>query len=118
MRTVSGDAGGPLLIPHFRNRSISRGRPKSDMLVALASFGDKSCEDDDVPGGYTLVGPFRDWITSVLESVSEPEEPVRETSLSYYFDAPCRIFPWQQLDWFVFCLKSCIVHMWCAAMSC
>lgn len=87
MQFVSGDSGGPLIIADAPDRSISRGNPRFDTLVALTSFGVEPCEGGGAPGGYTLVGPFRDWIDSVLGSISKIEEPVRENYASSFIES-------------------------------
>lgn len=75
---MSGDSGGPLIIPDAPDRSISSGSSKFDTLVALTSFGVEPCRGGGSPGGYTLVGPFRDWIDSVIASIGESEPSVRK----------------------------------------
>lgn len=75
---VSGDSGGPLLIPHIRDSNVSAGRPDLDTLVAITSFGDPDCTSYEVPGVYTLTAPYVSWIEEVtLKSGGRLEEAPR-----------------------------------------
>lgn len=86
MEIFSGDSGGPLIIPDSPDLSITRGTPRLDILVALTSFGGEKCEQDGHPGGYTLVGPYLDWIESIVQSINnnKPEESVRRINPSCF----------------------------------
>jgi Trypsin len=49
-KTCSNDSGGPLI-------------SDNGQLVGIVSVGGKSCADDGVPGVYTRVASYLDWIT-------------------------------------------------------
>lgn len=89
MRNVSGDSGGPLILPDAPARSISRGQPGLDTVVALTSFGVDPCLKG-ATGGYTLEGPFRDCIDTVLASIGESEPPVRTSSQLHHWLGSCQ----------------------------
>lgn len=59
--SLTGDSGGPLLIPHRRLRQIELGNPAKDLIVGLVSFGPEICGSER-PGVYTSVFAFGDWI--------------------------------------------------------
>lgn len=64
---ATGDSGGPLLLPDAPDRNVSAGEPRFDTLIALTSFGDPTCVSLDEPGGYTLVGPYLEWIFRITK---------------------------------------------------
>ena len=54
--TLQGDSGGPSVMEH----PPSSGRY---VLVGIVSFGSGSCVDPKLPGVYTRVSHFRQWIS-------------------------------------------------------
>ncbi|KFB35195.1 AGAP008403-PA-like protein [Anopheles sinensis] len=63
MDTCRGDSGGPLEIKLLHNERIT------PFIVALTSFG--SICGQSIPGVYTKVAPYIQWIRSVLEEHGE-----------------------------------------------
>jgi hypothetical protein len=53
--TCRGDSGGPMVFTH--------GTP---VLVGLVSWGKTRCAGDGLPGVYTLVAPYSDWIDRAM----------------------------------------------------
>lgn len=62
---VSGDSGGPLLIPDKPNGNVSAGLPQLDLIVGVASFGSEAC-DTAVPGLYTKISYAWEWISEII----------------------------------------------------
>jgi secreted trypsin-like serine protease len=55
-KTCLGDSGGPVIFKGFG----------PSVLVGLVSWGATSCAGDALPGVYTLVSAYADWIDDVL----------------------------------------------------
>lgn len=88
LMNFAGDSGGPLIIADSPDRSLSSGNPDFDTLVAITSFGPDPCNVGDTPGGYTLVGPYRDWIDTILESIPAQHETTPESIPAQIDSAP------------------------------
>lgn len=66
--TCPGDSGGPLLLV-FDGEKVENGSPDLDTLVGITSFGEeKDCGTSNLPGVYTRVSSFTEWITDTIES--------------------------------------------------
>ena len=55
-KTCLGDSGGPVIFKGFG----------PSVLVGVVSWGAASCTGDALPGVYTLVSPYAEWIEDVL----------------------------------------------------
>ncbi|XP_307757.5 uncharacterized protein LOC1269161 [Anopheles gambiae] len=60
-----GDSGGPLM-----RYGDGRSSTKSWYLIGLVSFGLEQCGTDGVPGVYTRMSEYMDWVLDTMESVS------------------------------------------------
>jgi len=54
-----GDSGGPLIVSHG---------PTGYLLVGVVSFGDVNCGTAHIPGVYTRVSTYRDWINATIRT--------------------------------------------------
>ena len=60
-----GDSGGPL---------FSKGKsPKDDVVYGITSFGE-GCARQGVPGGYTNIAKYYDWIQKIISSEKTKEK--------------------------------------------
>lgn len=65
--TCPGDSGGPLLLL-FDDGETENGSPDLDTLVGITSFGeDIDCGTSNLPGVYTRVSSFSEWIKATIE---------------------------------------------------
>ena len=66
-----GDSGGPILRAFAPNGDLSGGMPDLDVLIGITSFGEKGkkCGESLIPGVYTAVGQYGDWIKRQMEEV-------------------------------------------------
>ncbi|CRK86963.1 CLUMA_CG003753, isoform A [Clunio marinus] len=60
--SCNGDSGGPLM-EHYESGPIPY-----YFLAGIVSYGPKNCGTEDVPGVYTRVSKYVDWIQSKLEN--------------------------------------------------
>lgn len=66
--TCPGDSGGPLLMV-LDGDNVENGGPDLDILVGITSFGEeKDCGTSNLPGVYTRVSSFAEWIKTTIES--------------------------------------------------
>ena len=56
--SCSGDSGGPLTYKQSTDQPFYQ--------VGIVSFGLKNCGQEDVPGVYTRVAAFTEWIASKM----------------------------------------------------
>lgn len=78
--TCPGDSGGPLLLL-FDDGNIENGSPDLDTLVGITSFGeDMDCGTSDLPGVYTRVSSFSEWIKATIEEVAALSGPSPPTA--------------------------------------
>lgn len=60
-----GDSGGPLLQLDYVNGDYRQGKPSSDLVVGVTSFGERL--PGSAPGVYTSIGAFAQWIDDVTK---------------------------------------------------
>lgn len=86
--TCQGDSGGPLLIAN-KNANADL-----DRLVGIVSFGPRPCGTGSIPGVYTRVSSFSDWIKDVVRRRDEPTPvpPVKPAPEPYKPSAPANDF--------------------------
>jgi len=60
-----GDSGGPLLQLDYVDGDYREGKPSSDLVVGITSFGAHS--PGSAPGVYTSVGAFAHWIDKIIK---------------------------------------------------
>lgn len=71
--TCQGDSGGPLLVTYEPDGKIEEGFPDLDIVVGITSFGeDKDCGESDLPGVYTRISSFTDWIERTTLGMDAP----------------------------------------------
>lgn len=56
---VSGDSGGPLFLGNDDNRRAT--------LIGIVSFGPRRCGTAALPGVYTRVQSYLDWVLDSIE---------------------------------------------------
>ena len=59
------DSGGPLMIADKPGGDITAGSPRFDLIIGVTFASPDDC-DSSVPGLYTRVSDFSEWITNVL----------------------------------------------------
>ena len=64
-----GDSGGPLMLVTAPNGIIDNGTPELDYLVGIVSFGPMPCGAQGIPGVYTRVSSFSEWIINVTAPI-------------------------------------------------
>ena len=60
------DSGGPLMIADKPGGNITAGSPRFDLILGVTSAGSDDC-DSSVPGLYTRVSDFSEWMRGVLD---------------------------------------------------
>lgn len=66
---LSGDSGGPLLIPDAPGDDIEKGRPELhlDVLVGIFSFGENSQCQKEKPVVFTRISAVKDWMQNLFK---------------------------------------------------
>lgn len=66
-----GDSGGPLLFLDAPGGNITAGDASLDFVVGIVSFGPDACGTIGLPGVYTRVSCFSDWIKCIMKDPSD-----------------------------------------------
>eukprot|EP00803_Ostreobium_quekettii_P010082 evm.model.scf_532.3 EVM.evm.TU.scf_532.3 scf_532:45785-52687(-) len=73
-------SGAPLLAAFAPEGHLARGVPQADILIGISSFGDEesACGESNIPGVYTRISSFLEWIKQRVDSNGERSPEARE----------------------------------------
>lgn len=91
---ATGDSGGPLVLANALGGSIANGRPNLDIILGIVSFGPNPCATEGIPGVYTRVSSFVDWVNVMIGQSTNttdfqiPEQPDPEVKNEFTEHCP------------------------------
>lgn len=87
------------------NAIIKNGKPGIDYLVGIVSFGPMPCGEEGIPGVYTRVSSFVEWINNVITPTraSDPEVRAKLRGQKFMFMVQLTLLSLaSEMPWFVF----------------